>query len=113
MKAAWRILGVGYVVVFLMGCGQPLSAERANYAGDWRAPEMRLVITSGGRVDYRRATGGGASTSVQAPIQKFEGNDFVAGIAFFHTRFVVSKPPAQVNGVWKMTVDGVELTRIP
>ena len=74
---------------------------------------MRLVIFSGGRVDYRRASGAGGATTVQALIQKFEGNDFIAGLAFFYMRFVVSKPPTLQNGVWKMTVDGVELTRMP
>lgn len=113
MKLAWRTLGVGGILLFLVACGQPLPADRVTYAGDWRSPEMRLVITSGGRVDYRRASGSGGSTSVKAPIQKFDGNDFIAGIAFFNTRFVVSKPPALQNGVWKMTVDGVELTRMP
>lgn len=110
---AWRFLGVGVLLVLLSACSKPLPADRADYAGDWRAPEMRLVISSGGRVDYRRAAGAGAATTVQAPIQKFEGNDFIAGLAFFNTRFVVSKPPALQNGVWKMTVDGVELTRMP
>ncbi len=113
MKVVWRILGVGGILLFFVACGQPLPADRVTYAGDWRAAEIRLVITSGGRVDYRRASGRGGSTSVQAPIQKFDGNDFIAGFAFFNTRFVVSKPPVLQNGVWKMTVDGVELTRMP
>ena len=29
----------------------------------------------------------------------------------FSTTFVVSQPPRLVDGAWKMTVDGVELTR--
>lgn len=109
------MVGVGLLILllFLVGCSKPLPADRTNYAGDWRAPEMRLLITSGGRVDYRRTSGPNSSKSVRAPIQKFEGDDFIAGIALFNTKFVVSKPPALQNGVWKMTVDGVELTRVP
>ena len=93
-------------------CGKPLPADKANYAGEWRSAEMRLVITTGGRVDYeRQATGG--SKSVKAPIQKFEGNDFIAGLGPIHTRFVVLRPPTLINGVWTMTVDGVELKKVP
>ena len=101
----WAMLAVA-------ACSKPLPADKANYAGEWRSAEMRLVITPGGRVDYERRASGG-SKSVQAPIQKFEGNDFIAGLGPINTRFVVLRPPTLINGVWTMTVDGVELKKVP
>ena len=98
--------------IAMAGCSKPLPADKANYAGEWRSPEMRLVITPGGRVDYERRASGGSKT-LQAPIQKFEGDDFFAGLGMLSTRFVVARPPTLINGKWTMTVDGVELTKAP
>ena len=71
---------------------------------------MSLLITQDGSVDYRRVKGG-AKTSITAPLKKFEGDNFVVGIGLWTTTFVVSKPPREEAGRWKMTVDGVELIR--
>jgi hypothetical protein len=112
MRAAFRLMLAALAVGSLAGCGKVLPSDKANYAGDWRSADMRLIITPGGRVDYTRRASGG-SKSVQAPIQKFEGNDFVAGLGLLNTRFVVARPPTLINGVWTMTVDGVELIKSP
>jgi len=109
MKTLRSLLLVG-LALFLAACGQPLPSDKSNYAGDWRSDIMQIIITQDGRVQYARSKGTG-TTKVQGPIQKFEGNDFTVGFAFVTTKFVVSKPPTQEGGVWKMTVDGVELTR--
>ena len=77
MKTAFRVVLAIALIIGLASCSKPLPADKANYAGEWRSPEIRLVITPGGRVDYERRASGG-SKSVQAPIQKFEGNDFIA-----------------------------------
>jgi len=98
------------LVLALAGCAQPVPADKADYVGEWKAPGMTLLITQDGSVQYERIQGG-AKTSVTGPIQKYEGNDFSVGIGFLSTTFVVSKPPHQVAGVWKMVVDGVELTK--
>lgn len=110
MKSALRVFVVAAVMA-MAGCGKPLPADKANYAGEWRSPEMQLIITPGGRVDYKRTASGG-SKSLEAPIQKFEGNDFIAGLGMLNTRFVVTRPPTLINGVWTMTVDGIELTKV-
>ena len=94
----------------LAGCGEPVPADKATYVGAWKAKDMSLVITQDGRVEYERRSGG-ASTSVKAPIQRFEGNNFVVGVGPFSTTFVVSKPPYQDGSVWKMVIDGVEVVR--
>lgn len=99
------------LAAYLAGCSDPIPMDKIEYAGEWRARGMRLLITPGGRCEYRRQRDGGASTSISAPIQRFEGDNFVVGVGLFSTTFVVSKPPRLVEGQWKMTVDGVVLTR--
>ena len=110
MRRAATLLLIA-LAAFLAGCADPIPTERKDYAGDWRSREMRLLITSDGRCEYERRRDGGGSTSINAPIQRFEGDNFVVGFGVFTTTFVVSRPPRLVGGQWKMTVDGVELTR--
>jgi hypothetical protein len=64
---------------------------------------MRLVITPAGYCEYSRRREGGSSTEINAPIQRFEGDNIVVGIGLFTTTFVVSKPPHLDGGQWKMT----------
>jgi hypothetical protein len=94
----------------LLGCGKPVPPERADYVGEWQEKNMYLLIGQDGRVKYKR-TKGGASTSIDGPIKNFEGDNFDVGIWRMSTTFVVSRPPYQDQGKWKMVVDGVELTR--
>ena len=63
-----------------------------------------------GRCVYERRRGSG-NVSIDAPIQRFEGDNFVVGLGPIATTFIVSKPPRLADGKWTMTVDGVELTR--
>jgi hypothetical protein len=90
--------------------GQPLPKDKLDYAGDWRGTGMTLSIAANGNVSYKR-TRGGESTSISAPIQRFEGASFFVGVGPLTTRFEVTSPPHQDGSLWKMTVDGVELTR--
>jgi hypothetical protein len=69
-----------------------------------------LVILSEGRVSYRRKEAN-RSTSVNAPIKEFKGDDFIVGVGFMNTQFAVSSAPHEERGVWQMTVDGVVVTR--
>lgn len=96
----------------LFACSKPLPPDRLDYAGEWRSKEMRLLILEDGTVAYKRLKNGG-STSVNGPLKEFQGDDFVVGVGPFATTFEVSKPPYQVNGSWRMDVDGVTLIRIP
>ena len=112
MKRNFRLGAVLAAALVAVGCGQPVPADKAAYVGRWvsETPEMSLLILQEGRVEYLRKEGS-SSTSISAPIQGYFGNDFDVGLGFMNTRFVVSEPPHQVEGVWKMTVDGVVLTR--
>ena len=105
-----RALAALLLAMLLAACGQPVPADKAEYVGDWRGKEMRLLITRDGRVEYSRKNGD-HTTSVKAPLQGFDGDNFTAGVGFLRTTFVVSKPPHLVGAAWKMVVDGVELTR--
>jgi hypothetical protein len=99
------------LVVALAGCAKPVPVDKFHYVGEWKASGMYLLITQDGSVQYERIKSG-AKTKVTGPIQKYDGDDFSVGIGFMSTTFVVSKPPYQVSGVWKMVVDGIELTKV-
>lgn len=94
----------------LLACSKALPQDKWNYEGEWRAKGMVLRITKDGNLAYQRKDGR-VSTEINAPVREFQGNDFIAGVGPFTTTFVVSVPPHNDAGVWKMTVDGVELTR--
>ena len=91
-------------------CGTPVPPDKAAYVGEWRSTIMALSITQGGSVSYRRREGN-KRTSINAPLKSFKGNDFEVGVGPASTVFVVSVTPHIDGGVWKMTVDGVELSR--
>jgi len=99
-------------LLMLSACGQPVPDDKAAYVGEWRAKEMSLLLTKDGSVKYKRINGG-VTKSIDAGLRRFEGDNFVVGIPYITTTFEVSKPPHQEAGAWKMTVDGVELTRVP
>lgn len=94
----------------LAGCAKPVPAEKAEYVGTWQGPQMTLTIHAGGRVLYARRRGNTA-TSVDAPLKRFENEDFIVGVGPLETRFDVTRPPHRAGGAWRITVDGVELTR--
>lgn len=102
-------------VFFLLSCGGikgiSIPNDKKDYIGSWRSSEISLVIYDNGNVSYLKQKGS-SKTEINAPIQKFEGNNFIVGIMGMNTTFVVSDLPHQDSlGVWKMTVDGVELYR--
>lgn len=97
-------------LLLLSACAKPLPADKLAYVGAWQGPGVQMLILADGSFAYKRLKAG-ASTSINAPIEKFEGNDFKVGIGPISTRFDVTTPPHMENGEWKMTVDGVELTR--
>ena len=99
------------VALLLAACAEPIPPEKIGYAGEWRAPNVILVITPDGHVRYRREEGN-SKVTIDMPIQRFEGDDFVVGVGPFNTKFVVSKPPHVVDGQYRMVVDGRELTRV-
>lgn len=101
------------LALLLSACSKPLPPDKAAYAGFWRAGETSILITPAGRVEYIVRHGNGFSKSIKAPLQRFEGDNFVVGLGPMSTTFVVSQPPRQIDGqVWTMVVDGKQLVRI-
>lgn len=94
----------------LASCTQPLPADRANYAGDWRGDGVSLLITPEGQVVYHRREDG-STVSIDAPLKGFDGDDFEVGVGPMVTRFDVGQPPKQADGEWTMEVDGRMLRR--
>ena len=96
--------------LLVTACSNPVPEGKLNYVGEWRSKEMYLLILKDGTVSYKRLKGGG-NVSINGPLKEFVGNNFVVGVAFLTTTFEVSQTPELINGVWKMTVDGVQLTK--
>ena len=112
MRKQTRLAILVPALLILSACGQPVPEEKAAYVGEWRAQTMSLLLTQDGTVVYKRIKSG-VTTSINGPLRRFEGDNFVVGVPFISTTFEVSKPPYQEAGTWKIVVDGVELTRVP
>ncbi len=97
-------------ILLLAACAIPVPPEKAAYVGEWRAPGMSLLILADGSIVYERIRGG-ATTKINGPLKAFKGDDFEVGIGSMATTFKVSATPHEKDGTWRMTVDGVELTR--
>jgi hypothetical protein len=89
----------------------PVPAAKAAYVGEWVGEKMRLNIHQDGHVEYKRERPG-SNLDLRVDLQSFNGDNFDVGTSFLHSTFVVSKPPHREQGKWKMTVDGVELTKV-
>ncbi|SHG41350.1 hypothetical protein [Massilia sp. CF038] len=112
----FRLLSVLLTVALLSACAKPLPPEQAAYAGTWSAQGVTLAIAQEGTIAYRKVDKSGGmnhSTSIDAPIKQFDADGFTVGVGPIETKFVVQHPPHKDGEVWKMTVDGVELTKSP
>lgn len=89
----------------------PVPADKMAYVGDWQGKDMRIQLDKEGKVKYKRDRPG-KKLDLSLDLQGFSGDNFEVGVPFVRSTFVVSKPPHKVDGKWKMTVDGVELTRV-
>lgn len=111
MKSTHRIVAA-LLVTLLAACSKPLPVERSTYVGEWQGGPISLDIYADGRVVYLHKEGN-STRSIDAPLKEFKGDNFIVGVGFISTEFVVTKPPHEDGGLWKMTVDGVEVTRAP
>jgi len=90
--------------------GISVPADKSAYVGEWSSPGYHLNIASSGKIHYERQTQG-VETKLDVPIQKFAGDDFIAGALFWTTTFHVTEPPHRADNGWRMTSDGVTYTR--
>ena len=75
------------LVLFATACkGQPLPADKAEFAGHWRGGGVDLVIRPEGHVTYEKAEGKGR-VQVEGPLQGWIGNDFVVGVMVVKTNW--------------------------
>lgn len=97
----------------LLGCSEPLPADKSQYAGTWISADSRinLVITPEGLIEYSNQQPG-KSTSVSSPIKSFNEHGFEAGVGPLTTTFKVAQVPTQDSqGNWFMIVDGFTLAK--
>ncbi len=111
LKLKLAALGVAALVAVPACGGIPLPADKSSYAGHWTGENVDLRISPEGRVNYLRSNGS-SNTKLNAPLQRFDGEDFVVGVWMITTTFDVTDPPHEVEGVWTMTVDGTVMTRV-
>lgn len=89
-----------------------LAHYKAAFVGTWEGGGVTLLITPDFNVDYEKKSGS-TSTSINAPIQRFERDHFEVGMFGMNTSFMIEAPPAMDEaGTWHMTLDGVPLTKV-
>ena len=117
------LLALGLLVLAVWACSGggggskefSFPADKRDYIGDWHGQfdggSMKLSIASDGAVNYERKKGSGTKSISGGKITKFDGDDFEVKVLLMSATFKVEKPPYQDGETWKMTVDGVELSR--
>ncbi|HEY1038641.1 MAG TPA: hypothetical protein VGF30_04510, partial [Bacteroidia bacterium] len=98
--------------LLLTSCGiKELPSDKQDYVGTWTSENTILTISKSAKVEYKKQLSDVSSKSVNGPIKKFDGNNFIVGALGIETVFVVSETPHMEAGVIKMTVDGEELVK--
>jgi hypothetical protein len=108
--AALRTAFALALLLALAACTQPVPVDQRAYVGHWQGEGVLLVIQANGHADYARARDN-RRTNIEGPAHSFTNQGFKIGIGPLSASFKVQSPPTEVNGTWRMTVDGVELTR--
>lgn len=98
------------VLLVLAGCTQPVPVDHRDYIGHWQGDGVLLVIGPDGHGDYARVRDS-RRTTIEGPAHSFTRRGFKIGIGPLSASFKVQSPPQQVDGIWRMTVDGTVLTR--
>lgn len=88
-----------------------LKKYQQKFVGRWQGEGMFLAISADGKLNYRRRKGV-SSRSLSGKIQKFKKDSFKAGVLGLGTTFKIDRAPYQEDGVWKVKIDGVVLTRV-
>ncbi|MCU6499598.1 hypothetical protein LPN04_17525 [Rugamonas sp. A1-17] len=90
---------------------QPIPAAKRAYVGDWKGKDMELNIEASGKLHYKRNQPG-KNLDLNVDILDFNGDNFDVGVGILRSTFVVTQPPHLQDKKMKMTVDGVELTKV-
>jgi hypothetical protein len=106
----WITLAVIAMALALAACAEPVPQSRLAYVGKWTGPGMTFEIAADGTVAYWHIRDK-KTVHLEAPLRQFIGDNFEVGFGPMTTTFVVSQPPHEEDGQWKMVVDGVELVK--
>ncbi|MDD5770590.1 MAG: hypothetical protein PHE25_06470 [Candidatus Gracilibacteria bacterium] len=114
-KVGFIVVGVivALIVLSFIMQGDPVkfNEEQKKYIGNWQGDGIILVIRNDAYINYQKQKES-VSTSVSGPIVEISDNDFKVGIGFMKSTFEINKKPYQDGNLWKMTVDGNELSRV-
>jgi len=109
--APCRAFALLLLLVAMAACTQPLPVDKRDFIGHWRGEGVLLVIQADGHANYARAKDS-RRTSITGPAHSFSAKGFKIGIGPLSAPFRVQSPPLETDGAWRMTVDGVVLTRM-
>lgn len=93
-----------------VGCARPVPASQEEFVGVWTGTDMSVSITAEGRLDSRRKSAG-FTVELGGSIRAIETDYIRVGIWPISSTFHVDRLPHVEGGRWKMTIDGVELSR--
>ena len=88
----------------------PPPAHHAEIVGVWQSSEITLVVGADGLLEHEEHTDG-TNRSFNAPILEWSDDGFTAGIGPIKKVFRIDTPPARLEGVWTMSINGTVLTR--
>nr|WP_158163337.1 hypothetical protein [Vibrio mimicus] len=97
-----------FLLLFLVGCAEPLPEEKKDYVGLWKSNQTSLLITEDGRLEYV-SNKGVAKTSVSMPIKAINESSITAGFLVFTSKFELGGAPVSKDGLITLVVDGEEL----
>lgn len=104
------------MLVLTLGCSafEGTPPPNQDMVGDWQAADgtARLSISSSGQVSYFRNRDGGTK-EINAPAKAWTDAGFTVGALGMSTDFTIDAQPELVDGVWHVTVDGLEYVRGP
>lgn len=85
--------------------------RREPFVGIWRGGGMELDIHKSGKVRYERKKGA-SSRNLSGSLSELHKDRFKVSVLGIGTTFKVNVPPAEQDGIWSMTIDGVKLQRV-
>lgn len=98
----------------VLGCSafEGTPPPNQDMVGSWIAVDgsATLQISGSGQINYFRQRGS-STTEINLPAKVWAEDGFTVGALGMSTDFSIDVVPEQIDGVWHMTVDGLEYTR--
>ena len=97
-----------------LACGvmDGVAPSNADMVGEWTAVDgsAYLHVSPEGFINYRRQRGA-QHTELNLPAKQWADASFTVGALGMTTDFRIDAAPELIDGVWHLTVDGLEYTR--